>query len=312
MIIKKILILGNNGFIGRNIKKKFENTTTYHLIDYNRDQIDFLNKKQINSFFEINKPEIVINCCGIVGSSEMNKNGNDLDILNNNIILNINILECCRKYNIQKIITFSTYRIFGNEVKENYSEDDLKIELTSMNDNIGYLFSKKIMDIQLKIFSEYYNSIQMVCLILPNVFGKYDKFDINGRIVPAIIEKIKIAKVKNKDLFIDSNANNTINLIYVDDIVNIVNECVTNDTIEKNIIIFNKNGVMTIEELSTCIKQKMNYQKNILFSKKELLVSNNIMKPDISKFLSLFSNFQFSNISDSIEKTIEYYYTDKC
>ena len=89
---KKILILASTSFIGQNIKNYFEkkNYTMYFL---NKKNVNFMNKDLLHENIKNINPEIVINCCGIVGSSIKNKSLNDFDILNENIILNINVLE---------------------------------------------------------------------------------------------------------------------------------------------------------------------------------------------------------------------------
>ena len=122
---KKILILASTSFIGKNIenslKKKYKN-----IFSLSRKDVDFKNQSLLESFIKNIDPEIVINCCGIVGSSMKNKQMSDFDILNENIILNINILNSCKNVNIKKIILFSSYRLFGDNIHENYDEDSIK------------------------------------------------------------------------------------------------------------------------------------------------------------------------------------------
>jgi dTDP-4-dehydrorhamnose reductase len=115
---KKILILASTSFIGKNIKKKFEKKYTIFCID--RKDVDFKNEELLKNAIKEIDPEIVINCCGIVGSSVKNKNIHDYYILNENIILNANILNSCKNLNIKKIIVFSSYRLFGDKIHDNY------------------------------------------------------------------------------------------------------------------------------------------------------------------------------------------------
>jgi nucleoside-diphosphate-sugar epimerase len=148
--------------------------------------LDVSNKTNLYQYFEKLKPDIVINCCGIVGSSEMNKYQSDFDILNTNILINTNILECCCKNNVEKLILFSTYRLYGDNVFEKYNE--LNINNTEIKNNIGYLFAKKVLHTQINLLEN--NKTNIICLILPNIFGLYDNFTLNGRIVPSLINLI--------------------------------------------------------------------------------------------------------------------------
>jgi GDP-L-fucose synthase len=296
---KKILILASTSFIGKNIKNYLERKYTIVTID--RKDVDFKNKELLTILIQNINPEFVINCCGIVGSSLKNKNLNDYDVLNENIILNANVLNACKNLNIKKIIVFSSYRLFGDNVHENYDEND--IETSSINYNVGYLTSKKILDAQTKLFMSDYK-IDVVCLIMTNIFGCYDDFSINGRIVPSMIANIKKHTDENIDMIINSNKNTLVNLVFVEDISKIVEKCILIENIKGNIIVFNKNGVVTLDSLTNKIAKLFNYKKNILFKNENSLNENNIMKPNI--FDSFFENFEFADLEDSLKTTIEF------
>lgn len=292
----KIVILGSTGFLGSNLKFFFIKND----IDgdfFFCDSINILRENELNEYIEKTNPDIIINCCGIVGSSEMNKNLDEDEMFNKNFILNMNILNCCKKYNIKRLITFSSYRMFGENINDFYNEEDIH-SIYKINHNAGYLLSKKLLDIQIQLFKKKHIT-EIVCLILPNVFGCFDNFDINGRILPALITKIEKAKNKNEDLYLNTNANNTMNLIYVEDVFNIVNSCLTND-VSGNIIIFNKNGTYKLKEITEKLKGIFDYKKNIIFSE-ETETRSNIMNPDISKFNYFFENYKFHDIENALE-----------
>ena len=71
-IKKKILILGSNGFFGKNLKKLLK-CSDRDLIYIERKDIDILDKEKLNQVFNNLQPSVVINCCGLIGSSESNK-----------------------------------------------------------------------------------------------------------------------------------------------------------------------------------------------------------------------------------------------
>ena len=87
----KILIIGSNGFFGKNIKKLLQ-TKACEFIYLDRKNVDVSDKIRLNQTFQEINPDVVIHCCGIIGSSHSNKEKNQLDILNTNILLNMNIL----------------------------------------------------------------------------------------------------------------------------------------------------------------------------------------------------------------------------
>ena len=299
---KKILILASNSFIGKNIKKYLERKYTTFCI--NRSDVDFKNLNLLTLLVQKVDPEIVINCCGIVGSSIKNANYSDYDILNENIILNSNVLNACKNLHIKKIIMFSSYRLFGNNIHENYDEND--IEKTNIEYNIGYLFAKKVLDIQIKLFVNEYK-IDVVCLLLTNIFGLYDDFSINGRIVPSMISNVNNHLKNNTDMIVCSNKNTLVNLVYVDDIAKIIELCLLNKDVKGNIIIFNKNGIITLENLKNKIETLIDYKKTILFKNNDLISQHNIMKPNITLFNHFFKNFEFTDIEKGLKNTIDFF-----
>jgi nucleoside-diphosphate-sugar epimerase len=297
---KKILILASTSFIGRNVINYLENKK-YIVFSLNRKDVDFKNEELLKSNIEKINPDIIINCCGIVGSSIKNTKLNDYDVLNDNIILNMNVLNSCRSLNIKKIILFSSYRLFGDDINKDYDEN--QIETSKVNYNIGYLTSKKILNTQIKLFIKEYK-IDIVCLLMTNIFGYQDDFSINGRIVPSMISNIKYHKNKNTDIVIKSNKNTLVNLVFVDDISRIVEICILKENIIGNIIVFNKDGIITLENLTKKISECFDYKNNIIFENNNIIYKSNIMKPKLDRFNYFFEDFEFSDLDQSLKKTI--------
>jgi len=312
IIKKKILILGGSGFFGKNLKYLLE-CINYEFIFLNRNDIDVLNAEKLDTVFDTINPDIVINCCGMIGSSESNKSLKQTDILNLNLILNINIFDCCKKYAVEKLIVFSTYRILMKHVSSDFDEEyineyfytDLK------NNNIGYLLSKSIMDSQIKLLVNE-SDIKITCLILPNIFGLFDNFCMNGRIVASLIYKIHNAKLDNTDLFIESNSQTIVNIIFINDIIKIIKECIYTD-INCNIIILNPEGTLTLQELTNKLSEIMNFNNKIYFNdlktynKLDNNFVNSKLTSNLTNFKKYFHNFTFTPILHALQETVTYF-----
>jgi nucleoside-diphosphate-sugar epimerase len=308
----KILILGSNGFLGKNLKNLFKNlSNNIELLYLNKQELDISNKLKLGSFFEENKPDIVINCCGVVGSSEINKNNDQLYIFNENTILNINILDCCKLYNVKKIILFSTYRLLNNDFNiDSYDESNFQnyFHFNEKYNNIGYLLSKHVMDMQIKILQKNSNII-ITCLILPNIFGLNDTYCNNGKIIPSLLFKFKHAILNNTNIYINCNENNKVNLIYINDLVNIIKECCIEKDINGNMIIFNPNGTVDLKKLTELIKSITNFKNKIIFENPHDNKNSKMAIPNTFKFNSFFPKFEFTDISYSLCQTIDYYFS---
>ena len=300
---KKILILASTSFIGKNIKKYFENKKYTNLYFLSRSDCNFKNIEKLQQHISKIDPEIVINCCGIVGSSVKNNNMENFDILNDNILLNANVLNSCKNLNVKKIIMFSTYRLFGDDIHDNYSEND--IQSSNISSNIGYLTSKKILDLQIQLFVKE-NNINVVCLLLTNIFGENDQYQLNSRIVPSLICKINKSKIENTDIEINVDENTLVNLIYADDVSNIVEQCIDNNS-TGNIITFNKNGIITLKKLIGLINKIFNNPNKVIFNNCSEIKQTFTMNPNIDKFEYFFPNFKFTEIECALNSTIVYF-----
>jgi len=308
MIRKKILIIGSNGFIGKNLKnnlkKKDKDNRSYEYCYLTREKVDLKDKLALKKYMDIEKPNIVINASGVVGSSILNEEKNNNDIFDENVFILMNILECCQETNTEKLILFSSYRLFGEDVREYYDESDINEGF--IKNNTGYLESKRIQNIQMELFIKHHK-MKIVCFIMPNVFGEEDKYILNGRIVPSFITKIRNAKKENKNVYIESSPNNQINLIYVKDIVRIMEQSIQkeHDNLVGNIIIFNKNGTIRIEELAKKIAEMVDYRGTIQFHEEAENKKINIMNPNVSKMDSFFPDFEFTNIDSALNHIIK-------
>lgn len=311
----EVLVLGSNGFIGKNMKLFQANLIDHCFCYLNRNDLDVEHVSNIMEVFHTKKPNTIINCCGLIGSSESNKNIDQFDIMSKNLIINTNIMRCCRSFDVTKIIMFSSYRIFNSNIREHFNELDILTNHIDKCSNTGYLQSKNILHQQINIFNQSSIHTKILCLVLPNVFGRFDYFATNGRIVASLITKIDECMCNHSDtLYISCNSQIELNLIYVNDIIRMVEKCVLlcNVNLPENIIIFNQQGIYTVQQLAETIKTIMNFQGDVTFNNDIPAVDSNVMRPDTSRMKSIFGkDFEFTDITCALKETIEHYFECK-
>ena len=128
--MKKILITGGAGYIGRQIidilskQRKYKifviddlSATKKNYLNKNINflKVNLLNKKKVNEYFSLNKFESVIHLAAkcIVSEGEKNKKY----YFNNNVVGTKNLINCCIKYGVQNFIFSSSCTIFSNNIK---------------------------------------------------------------------------------------------------------------------------------------------------------------------------------------------------
>jgi len=116
-----------------------------------------------------------------------------------NIILNDNIMECCRIYKVKKLVSCLSTCIFPD--KTTYPIDETMLHNgPPHNSNLGYSIAKRVVDNMNHCYHEQYGC-QYTSIIPTNVYGPHDNFNVaDGHVIPGLIHKCYLAKQKGEDL----------------------------------------------------------------------------------------------------------------
>ena len=89
--MKKLLITGSSGMVGRNIieHKKAHN---YRLLTPTSAELNLLDKNAVDSYIKAYKPDIVVHCAGLVGGIIANMNNLD-KFLTQNALMALNLIN---------------------------------------------------------------------------------------------------------------------------------------------------------------------------------------------------------------------------
>lgn len=123
----KLLILGGEGMAGHIIKEYFKGKTQYEVFSTSRNEqddssifLDVLDSKSVEELIESMKPDIVINCIGILNDHASN---NPMLALQVNSLLPHQLAKLTERHQ-GKLIQISTDCVFSGK-KGDYTEDDL-------------------------------------------------------------------------------------------------------------------------------------------------------------------------------------------
>jgi GDP-L-fucose synthase len=187
---RSIYLSGHSGMVGHSIVN-FLNKKRYKIITP-KDKLDLTDTKKTENFFKTYKPDIVINLAGKVGGIQSNLN-EKIEYLNVNTLIQLNIINCCWKYKVKKLINFGSNCIYPKKIKNKIFEYNLldgKLEAT----NEGYSLAK-ILGLKLCTFYNEKHKTQFFTIMPANLYGPFDNFyDDNSHVIPALIRKIYKAK----------------------------------------------------------------------------------------------------------------------
>lgn len=195
--MKKILITGSNGMVGRNIVE-FEKSKNYMLLTPKSNELNLLDRSSVDNYIKENRPDIIIHCAGIVGGIQANM-ANPVKFLVDNTQMGLNIIMSSKEAGIKQFINMSSSCMYPRDAKNPLSEElILKGELEPTNE--GYAIAKVTSTRLCEYINKENKEFQYKTIIPCNLYGRYDKFNPkHSHMLPAVIKKIHEAKINNQD-----------------------------------------------------------------------------------------------------------------
>ena len=243
--MKKILITGADGFIGKNVIEQFD--SKYKFVKITRSsKYDILD---LNSFIDIDSVDIVLHLAAKTFVPESFKN--PYEFYDFNIKSTLNIAEFCRIKNVSRVIYLNSYT-YGTP---NYLpiDEEHKISLHSPYNKSKYLSEELLLN--------YLDSVSnVVSLRLFNIFGKYQG---EHFLIPTIIKQLSGNKIEVKNLKPKRD------YLYVKDLILLIEKIIETNSISGIFNVGSGKSYSVSEIVNTILK----------VSKKELkIISENITR----------------------------------
>jgi GDP-L-fucose synthase len=316
--VKKVLICGATGFLGRNLVDYFQDLAGYETygVSLKREnkslskerffKVDLTDKKQVNDFFSSNQFDIVIQAAASTSGSK--------DILErpyihvtDNALMNSLVLQACYDYNIGHFL-FTSCGVMYNPDRTPVSEDDFHIEEDIYEKYYGVGWTKVYVEKLCNFYSQFGKTKHTV-MRLSNAYGPYDKYDLNkSHFFGATITKVLSAD-NNSDLIVWGDGTTERDLLHVDDVVRFIHLA-----LEKQQNSYELYNVGYGESFSVKDIVKMIIEA----SGKDLKIKHDLTKPSINTKLALISNKSKKelgwepqiSLQKGIEKTIQWWYNN--
>lgn len=304
--MKKILILGGYGFLGKNLNKVFEKSK-YQIFNESRrtncDILDYINFEE--RLKDIN-PDYIINAAAHVGSM-MYVSNYAAEVCHDNTLMYLNIFKAVQKINpniiiINPISNCSYPGIINIQNEENWWDGEVHKSVESYGNpkKIGFVLS----ECYRKQFG-----IKTINLIVPNAYGPLDYADesrthaMNG----IIMRMINSVRKGDKNFVVWGSGTPIREWIYMEDAARIIKQIIENpiNDLPNPINIGQKEGI-SINDSVLLIKNALQADINII---------NDLTKQDGAPikilgnklFECFFPDFKFTNYNVGIQNTINYY-----
>lgn len=259
-MINSILLTGGSGFLGKAVHKTLaEQYPNTNITIPRSTNYDLRNQKSCSSLFVDTEPQVVVHLaatCGGIGANRENPGQYFYD----NITMGVNLIENCRKFNVQKIILIGTVCSYPKYCSIPFKENDIWNGYPEET-NAPYGIAKKALYTMLEAYKQQYNTEYLV-LIPTNLYGPYDNFqDNSSHVIPALIKKIHKAKKKKSKVSVWGNGSATREFLYVNDAARAISQSIETQT-EHRIMNLGSGEEISILNLTNTICELMDFDKN--------------------------------------------------
>ena len=188
----KIYIAGHRGLVGSAIVNGLKAKGYTNIIGKTHDELDLLDQKAVEAFFQTEKPEFVFLAAAKVGGIVAN-NTYRADFIYENLQIQNNIIHQSYKNNVKKLMFLGSTCIYPKYAPQPMPEDCLLTDTLEYT-NEPYAIAK-IAGIKM---CESYNlqyGTNYISVMPTNLFGPNDNFDLEkSHVLPALIRKIHLGK----------------------------------------------------------------------------------------------------------------------
>ena len=287
------LVTGGSGLVGTQINADSKVGSSWDLRD----------PKTSDTLIKEHNPINVIHCAGKVGGlgGNMSKKG---EFFYDNIMINTNLIESCRKYGVKNLAIFLSTCVFPDNAKYPLTTEQIH-NGEPHHSNYPYAYAKRMADVQLRAYREQYG-LEYISLIPTNIYGPGDNFNLaDGHVIPSLIHKCYLAKKNNTDFEVWGSGKPLREFIYSEDVGKIAEWAVKNYKGEEPLIISTSQEI-SIKELVYLIVDIFDFDgyAKWLGDKPD----GQFRKPsDNSLLISLLPEFKFTPIREGLFKTIKWF-----
>lgn len=301
----KILVTGGSGLIGSSIKELINKDNIFVFLS--SKETDLRDSIACEKLFSDGNFDIVIHLASVVGGLYFNTN-NNYSILVDNIKINTNILECCKKYNIKRLINILSTCIFGNDLKYPLTSNQM-YDKPPDSSNEGYSTSKRLLATGSDLLTKC-SDIKIVNLIPTNLIGKNDNFNLhNSHVIPGLIHKCFLSKKNNKSLIIKGLGFSKRQFVFSEDLSKIILyfvDCKLDKQFNQLIVGPPVKDELTIKDLVNKIIKEFDFNGEIVFDSN---FPEGQLKKTVSddELLEYIPHFKFTSLDVALKQTIDYF-----
>lgn len=189
---QRIFIAGHSGLVGSAVKRRLEKEGFLNLLLSDSQRLDLRIQKAVRSYFEKERPEIVVMCAATVGSAADNLRHPGRYIYDN-LVMQANVLEASYRVGVRKLLLIGSSYLYPHHAPQPMKEEYL---LTGPFEPVKefYALSKTAGVKMCEAYHRQYGC-NFFAVMPPNLYGPGDKYGYEeAHVVAALLRKFHEAK----------------------------------------------------------------------------------------------------------------------
>ena len=191
----KIYLAGHSGMVGSSILRSLSKAGYNNILYKTSSELNLINQRQVDNFFDKEKPEYVFLAAAKVGGIHAN-NIYPADFIYKNIMIQANVIHAAFESGVKKLLFLGSSCIYPKDSGQPIKEEFLlsgELEMT----NKAYAIAK-ISGLELCDSYRKQHNCNFISIMPTNLYGPNDNYDLDtSHVLPALLRKIIVAK-KNK------------------------------------------------------------------------------------------------------------------
>jgi len=299
----KIYIAGHRGLVGSALVRKLTEMGYMNLIARTHAELDLTRQRDVEDFFDKERPEYVFLAAARVGGILANSTY-PADFIYSNIVVQSNVIHSSYLFGVKKLLFLGSSCIYPRDCPQPMKEEYLLsgyLEPTNEPYAVAKIAGIKMCQSYNRQYGTNYISVMPT-----NLYGPNDNFDLqNAHVLPALIRKFHEAKVADqKEVVVWGTGSPRREFLYIEDLAD---ACVffMNNYNSSEIINIGVGKDISIRELALMVKEIVDYNGELVFdTSKPDGTPRKLL--DVSKLSSLGWKAKTS-LEEGIKKTYEWY-----
>ncbi|KAI7848305.1 hypothetical protein BDC45DRAFT_523740 [Circinella umbellata] len=308
-----ILVTGGSGLVGKAIQWVVENDKSERFGKRPGEKWVFLTSKdgdlrkpdEAKAIFEKYKPTHVIHLAAMVGGLFKNMKYK-LDFLRQNLLINDNVLEFSKEYEVKKVVSCLSTCIFPD--KTTYPIDETMVHNGPPHEsNFGYAHGKRLIDIQNRAYHEQYGC-NFTSVIPTNVFGPHDNYSLeDSHVLPGLTHKCYLAKKNGTPFVVGGTGKPLRQFIYSRDLAKLFIWTLREyQEIDPIILSVGEKDEVSIKDVADAIVKAVDFQGDYSFdtSRADGQYKKTASNEKLMKYLP---DFEFTPFDQAVKESVEWF-----